>query len=210
MPDLPSGTVTFLFTDIEGSTALWERDQVAITTAVARHLRFLLAEIEANASVLFKTVGDAIQTAFPTARGAVAAAVAAQRALPAESFCQPSRSVQRRENKRVSYVVKLARWSLPQPAYATSPRNRRMAAPAAAAAEAMESMDVQERGCSRPTPTDGNDAGRLRRRSRPVPLSPPIPARIPRPPLRLPPPPPPDPAGVMTRGAPLEIGTEAL
>ena len=34
MADLPSGTVTFLFTDIEGSTALWERDQVAMAAAV--------------------------------------------------------------------------------------------------------------------------------------------------------------------------------
>ena len=41
MPDLPSGTVTFLFTDIEGSTALWERDQVAMAAAVARHLTLL-------------------------------------------------------------------------------------------------------------------------------------------------------------------------
>jgi class 3 adenylate cyclase len=39
MPDLPSGTVTFLFTDIEGSTALWERDQVARVRPVTRHLR---------------------------------------------------------------------------------------------------------------------------------------------------------------------------
>src|SRR5215207_3762288 len=38
MPDLPAGTVTFLFTDIEGSTALWERDRQAIATAVERHL----------------------------------------------------------------------------------------------------------------------------------------------------------------------------
>jgi class 3 adenylate cyclase len=38
MPDLPSGTVTFLFTDIEGSTALWERDRVAMAAAVARHI----------------------------------------------------------------------------------------------------------------------------------------------------------------------------
>ena len=41
MRELPSGTVTFLFTDIEGSTALWERDQVATATAVARHLALL-------------------------------------------------------------------------------------------------------------------------------------------------------------------------
>ena len=41
MPDLPSGTVTFLFTDIEGSTALWERDRAAMATAVERHLALL-------------------------------------------------------------------------------------------------------------------------------------------------------------------------
>ena len=41
MPDLPSGTVTFLFTDIEGSTALWEQDQAAMRLAVDRHLELL-------------------------------------------------------------------------------------------------------------------------------------------------------------------------
>jgi class 3 adenylate cyclase len=41
MPDLPSGTVTFLFTDIEGSTRLWERDQVAMAIGVERHLALL-------------------------------------------------------------------------------------------------------------------------------------------------------------------------
>ena len=44
-PDLPRGTVTFLFTDIEGSTALWERDQVAMRLAVDRHLELLDAAI---------------------------------------------------------------------------------------------------------------------------------------------------------------------
>jgi class 3 adenylate cyclase len=43
MPDLPSGTVTFLFTDIEGSTALWERDRAAMAFAVERHLALLRA-----------------------------------------------------------------------------------------------------------------------------------------------------------------------
>ena len=43
MPSLPSGTVTFLFTDIEGSTALWERDTAAMASAVARHLALLLS-----------------------------------------------------------------------------------------------------------------------------------------------------------------------
>ena len=89
MRDLPSGTVTFLFTDIEGSTALWERDRVAMATAVERHLSLLRDAIEAHGGVLFKTVGDAIQAAFPTAPDVVAAAVAAQRALLAEPWSPP-------------------------------------------------------------------------------------------------------------------------
>jgi predicted ATPase/class 3 adenylate cyclase len=86
MPDLPSGTVTFLFTDIEGSTTLWERDRTAMQAAVERHLAILRAAIEANAGVLFKVVGDAIQAAFPTAPDAVAASLVAQRALQTENW----------------------------------------------------------------------------------------------------------------------------
>src|SRR3954451_21906279 len=86
MPDLPSGTVTFLFTDIEGSTALWERDQVAMASAAARHLTLLRAATEAHNGVLFKVVGDAVQAAFPTAPDAVAMALDAQRALVQEAW----------------------------------------------------------------------------------------------------------------------------
>src|SRR3712207_4804206 len=86
MVDLPSGTVTFLFTDIEGSTALWERDPSAMATAVARHLTLLRAATEAHNGVLFKVVGDAVQAAFPTAPDAVAAALDAQRTLHNESW----------------------------------------------------------------------------------------------------------------------------
>ena len=81
MANFPSGTVTFLFTDIEGSTALWERDRQAMASAVARHLTLLDAAIGAHGGIHFKTVGDAIQAAFPTAPAAVAAALQAQRAL---------------------------------------------------------------------------------------------------------------------------------
>src|SRR5688500_16949047 len=81
MADLPRGTVTFLFTDIEGSTALWERDRQAMATAVARHLAILNAAIAAHGGVHFKTVGDAIQAAFPIAPAALAAALQAQRAF---------------------------------------------------------------------------------------------------------------------------------
>jgi predicted ATPase/class 3 adenylate cyclase len=86
MPDLPSGTVTFLFTDIEGSTALWERDRQAMAQAVDRHLALLRGAIEAHGGALFKVVGDAVQAAFPTAPNAVAAALDAQRELIGESW----------------------------------------------------------------------------------------------------------------------------
>ena len=86
MPDLPSGTVTFLFTDIEGSTALWERDRAAMAAAVARHLAVLDAAIGAHGGVHFKTIGDAVQAAFPTAPDAVAAALDGQQALLTEDW----------------------------------------------------------------------------------------------------------------------------
>jgi len=86
MPELPTGTVTFLFTDIEGSTERWEWDRQAMASAVARHTAVIDATIQAHGGVLFKTVGDAMQVAFPTAPQAVAAAVAGQRALLAEDW----------------------------------------------------------------------------------------------------------------------------
>jgi class 3 adenylate cyclase len=86
MPDLPSGTVTFLFTDIEGSTALWEQDRKAMANAVERHLTLLSTAIKAHGGVLFKVVGDATQAAFPNAPDATATALEAQRALLTESW----------------------------------------------------------------------------------------------------------------------------
>ena len=61
MSELPSGTVTFLFTDIEGSTALWERNRAAMETAVERHFAILRQAIESHGGTLFKTVGDAVK-----------------------------------------------------------------------------------------------------------------------------------------------------
>src|SRR3954469_3412203 len=89
MPELPTGTVTFLFTDIEGSTALWERDRAAMRVAVARQLAILHSLIAAHHGVLYKTVGDGPQAAFASAEDAVRAAVAAQRALLAEAWADP-------------------------------------------------------------------------------------------------------------------------
>jgi class 3 adenylate cyclase len=81
MVDLPCGTVTFLFTDIEGSTALWERDRAVMAAVVERHLALLRAAIESHDGILFKMVGDAVQAVFPTAPDAIAAALDAQRSL---------------------------------------------------------------------------------------------------------------------------------
>ena len=83
MPELPSGTVTFLFTDIEGSTTIWEPDRSAMVAAVARHIALLDAAIQAHGGVHFKTVGGSVQAAFLTAPEAVATAVEGQ-ALPLE------------------------------------------------------------------------------------------------------------------------------
>ena len=82
----PSGPVTFLFSDIEGSTERWERDPAAMAAALARHNELLRSAIETHAGYVFKVVGDAFCAAFAGAPDAVAAALGAQRALAAEDF----------------------------------------------------------------------------------------------------------------------------
>ncbi len=86
MAELPGGTVTFLATDIEESTARWERDAAAMGPAVQRHFELLRAAVDASDGAVFKTIGDAVLAAFPTALGAATAAVDAQRALRAQSW----------------------------------------------------------------------------------------------------------------------------
>jgi len=86
MPEFPSGTVAFLFTDIEGSTKRWERDSAAMWAAVERHFTLLDDAITTQNGILFKTIGDAVQAAFPTVPAAVAAVVAAQSALRQEDW----------------------------------------------------------------------------------------------------------------------------
>jgi predicted ATPase/class 3 adenylate cyclase/Flp pilus assembly protein TadD len=82
MSELPHGTVTFLFTDIEGSTRLWEQQPEAMRHALARHDALLREIIEAKCGGrVFKTVGDSFYAVFATAQAAAAAALAAQRAL---------------------------------------------------------------------------------------------------------------------------------
>jgi predicted ATPase/class 3 adenylate cyclase len=77
----PTGTVTFLFTDIEGSTKLWENNAPAMQAALARHDELLRWAIEERGGYVFKTVGDAFCAAFPTAPDALKAALETQRQL---------------------------------------------------------------------------------------------------------------------------------
>jgi len=85
-PLLPSGTVTFLFTDIEGSTALWEQHPQAMASALARHDDLLRRVIESHGGAVFKTVGDSFCAAFARAAVALSAAQSAQRKLQAEAW----------------------------------------------------------------------------------------------------------------------------
>jgi predicted ATPase/class 3 adenylate cyclase len=83
---LPTGAVTFAFTDIEGSTVRWERDREAMREAVRRHDAILRTAINEHGGHVFKTMGDAFCAAFTRPEDAVAATLAAQRALAAEDF----------------------------------------------------------------------------------------------------------------------------
>jgi predicted ATPase len=73
--------VTFLFTDIEGSTRRWEEDAVAMRAALAAHDEVLRTAIEGHGGFVFSHTGDGVVAAFASPRSAVDAAVAAQRAL---------------------------------------------------------------------------------------------------------------------------------
>ncbi len=84
----PTGTVTFLFTDIEGSTKLWDQHPEAMREALERHDRLMHQSITANDGVVFKTMGDAFCVAFHTAPQALRAALTAQQRLQSETWPQ--------------------------------------------------------------------------------------------------------------------------
>ena len=87
---LPTGTVTFLFTDIEGSTTLWDRHPVAMRAALARHDGLLREAIAACGGSIVKSTGDGVLAAFVAAPDALAACLAAQRALQASAADTPN------------------------------------------------------------------------------------------------------------------------
>lgn len=81
MTPIPHGVVTFLFSDVEGSTRLLETHPGEIGRALARHHELLATAIRANSGVIFETVGDAVYAAFQHAPDAARAALAGQRSL---------------------------------------------------------------------------------------------------------------------------------
>src|SRR5919202_2211372 len=92
MPDLPTGTVTFLFTDIAGSTALWEQQPAAMRHALGRHDALVeqLVAAQQGQVVRPRGEGDSRFAVFARATDAVAAAVALQQALHAEPWPTPT------------------------------------------------------------------------------------------------------------------------
>jgi class 3 adenylate cyclase len=83
---LPTGTVTFLFSDIEGSTQRWEQHRAAMDAAMRRHDALMRSAVKQHHGFVFKTVGDAFCVAFVRVSDAVMSAIEAQRSLSAEDF----------------------------------------------------------------------------------------------------------------------------
>jgi predicted ATPase/class 3 adenylate cyclase len=90
----PSGTVTFLLTDLEGSTRIWEQDPEAMKAAMVRHDELLEKIIAANQGFIFSRMGDGMAASFSTARDAVCAAMEFKNALASHAWAteQPLRA----------------------------------------------------------------------------------------------------------------------
>jgi predicted ATPase/class 3 adenylate cyclase len=87
--DVPSGTLSFLFTDLADSTLLWEQREREMAAAMARHDSILAAEVERQGGRVVKSRGDGLMAVFADAEGAVRAAVEGMRALGSEDWSVP-------------------------------------------------------------------------------------------------------------------------
>jgi class 3 adenylate cyclase len=86
MLSLPTGTITFLFTNIEGSTLLMEQRPQAMATAMLRHNEVIRGAVAAHAGSVFEQLGDSMYAAFARAGDGVAAALQAQLSLQSEDW----------------------------------------------------------------------------------------------------------------------------
>jgi len=84
--ELPQGTVTFLLTDLEGSTRLWEAHPREMSDAVTRHKVIVRGAVESHGGLVFENTGDGMLAVFTSARDAVRAVLAAQTGLTAEDW----------------------------------------------------------------------------------------------------------------------------
>jgi class 3 adenylate cyclase len=84
----PTGTVTFLFTDIQGSTQLWQQHAAVMPQALARHHAILRHAVEDQGGYVFQIIGDAFCAAFHTAQDGLNAAIDAQRRLRDEPWIE--------------------------------------------------------------------------------------------------------------------------
>src|SRR5579871_5976506 len=89
MAHLPTGNVTFLFSDVEGSTRLLEEDAAGLGRSLQRHHQLLREAVERYGGIVFETVGDAMYAAFAVPSDAVRAAIDAQRGLLTEPWSAP-------------------------------------------------------------------------------------------------------------------------
>ena len=103
---LPSGAVTFLFSDIEGSTTLWEQAPEAMRSLLAWHDRVLRSAIESSGGHVVKTTGDGVYAVFAMAKGAIAACVGAQRALQAPTI-DPASIAAQAQDRPISLRVRM-------------------------------------------------------------------------------------------------------
>ena len=82
----PAGTLTFLFTDVEGSTRLRQEHPGAMAAALSRHDEIMQAAITTHQGYIFSTAGDAFAAAFARPGDAISAAVEVQQGLSAETW----------------------------------------------------------------------------------------------------------------------------
>ena len=85
MAERPTGAVTFLFTDVEGSTQAWENNPSGMAADLETHDRVLREAIDSHGGFVFATGGDSFSAAFSSPTMALSAAVEAQRALIASA-----------------------------------------------------------------------------------------------------------------------------
>lgn len=158
-------TLTFLFTDIEGSTALWEEEPETMRVALQRHNSLLAGAVERHRGCVFKTVGDAFCVTFDHAADAIGAALRIQRSLEAETW--PTRTPLR---VRVSLHTGPAQMSAGDYYGTTVNRCARLLAVARGGQTLLSSATQSRVGDALPSGVSLRDLGLLRLRDLPHPI----------------------------------------